>query len=295
MPYVPLLGVSRSETMRGVSGGTWAEAAAVTLNRGRDWVQGAVVIYGGQGPRPSLNGGRNPRRSRRQAGVAAKRSRETFRKLTVVVGSDDPFTRQAFRSGARSPGIEVLAEGTVTAAAEQLAARLAPDIVLLDVQTAAAEALRAIQQIRATVPGTRILACSAPAGTEFGLLCLSAGAWGYLSKDIDLAVLPRILRALACGEAVIPRALATELVRRFSKPNFARHFKPAELSPPECRLLEVLRTGLTLPEAAQELGVTLATAQRHFGSARRKLSVRPPASFSGPGGGRHRNYQLEVL
>lgn len=230
-----------------------------------------------------------PKQVRRVAG-----RRAASPQLRVLVGSDDPFTRRAFRSGARSPGIEVLGEGTVVSVAEQLAAQLEPDVVLLDVQTAAARGLAAIQQIRARVPGTRILACSAPAGTEFGLLCLSAGAWGYISKEIDLAVLPRILHALASGEAVIPRALGTELVSRFARPTPVDRLKPAELSPPECRVLELLRTGLTLPAAAAELGVTPATARRHFGSARRKLSMPSLASNPGAGGGRPRNHQLEV-
>jgi DNA-binding NarL/FixJ family response regulator len=215
-------------------------------------------------------------------------------RLTVLVGSDDPFTRQAFRTGARSPEIEVLADGTLEAVTEELASDLEPDIVLLDVQTTAAQALRAIQRIRFDAPGSRILACSAPAGTEFGLLCLSAGAWGYVSKEIDLEVLPRVLHALARGEAVIPRALATELVKRLARVSPLDRFEPSEISPPEARLLELLRTGSTLPEAAAELGVTVATARRHFGSVRRKLSVPPPASRRGAHGGRHRNHQLGV-
>jgi DNA-binding NarL/FixJ family response regulator len=214
-----------------------------------------------------------------------------IRKLGVLVGSDDPFTRQAFRTGASAPGIEVLGDGTLTAVSEVLAARLEPEIVLLDVQTGAAEALLAIQQVHARAAGARILACSAPAGTEFGLLCLSAGAWGYVSKEIDLAVLPQILHALASGEAVIPQALATELVKRFVRSDAVDRSKPAELSPPESRLLELLRTGFTLPEAASELAVTLATARRHFGRVRRKLSVPPPGSNSKSHDGGDRNHE----
>jgi DNA-binding NarL/FixJ family response regulator len=216
------------------------------------------------------------------------------RHLGVLVGSDDPFTRQAFRSGASVPGMEVLAEGTVTAVADQLAAAIEPDIVVLDVQTAAAHALRAIQKIRTRVPGTRILACSQPAGNEFGLLCLTAGASGYVSKEIDLAVLPRILCALASGEAIIPRALGTELVRRYARSEPTRRPRAGELSASECRLLELLRIGLTMQEAAEELAVTLSTARRHLGCARRKLSVPRPSSNPGPGGGRHRDHRPEV-
>lgn len=195
-------------------------------------------------------------------------------KLTVLVGSDDPFSRSAFRTGASGPGINVLAAGTLTEVVDQLVVELEPDIALLDVQTTAAAALRAIQHVRATAPTTRILACAAPAGTDFGLLCLAAGAWGYVSKEIELAVLPRVLRALANGEAVIPQALGTELVKRFTRATPAdRPRLSADLSQPECRLLNLLGTGQTLSEAAAELGISVATAKRHFGSARQKLSV----------------------
>jgi len=69
-------------------------------------------------------------------------------RLTVLVGSDDPFTRQAFCTGARRPGIEIVADGTLGAVTGQLASELEPYVVLLDVQTTAARALRAIQRKR---------------------------------------------------------------------------------------------------------------------------------------------------
>jgi DNA-binding NarL/FixJ family response regulator len=175
----------------------------------------------------------------------------------------------------------VLGSGTLASIAEELEAELEPDIVLLDVQTTAADALAAIQHIHTLRPRARILACSAPAGNEFGLLCLSAGAWGYISKDIDLSMLPRLLRALAQGEAVIPRALGTELVKRLVRSTPAGQEPPAALTPPERRLLELLRTGQTLREAAVDLGISLATARRHFGSARRKLASHYAATEGG--------------
>ncbi len=86
-------------------------------------------------------------------------------------------------------------------------------------------------------------------------------------------MLPRLLRALADGEAVIPRALGTELATRFVRSSPSGRVPPPPLSPPERRLLDLLRTGQTLSDAAAELGITLATARRHFGSARRKLAT----------------------
>lgn len=256
--------------MRTVSGGISAQAAAVSPD--------APGVGFGEKLRDvhaDAKGGRTDDGPNRLSRVGR---RAESGKVGVLVGANDPFTRQALRRGASSRGVEVLAAGTVTAVAGQLAAELRPHVVVLDVQTAAAQGLRAIQQIRASAPGTRILACCAPAGTEFGLLCLSVGAWGYVSKEIDLAALPGILCALARGEVIIPDALATELVRRFARASAGERLEPSELSQPECRLLELLRTGSSLSAAATELGVTLGTARRHLGSARRKLSVPPPAS-----------------
>jgi DNA-binding NarL/FixJ family response regulator len=194
--------------------------------------------------------------------------------LAVLVCSDDPFTRQAFSSGASATDIAVIAKSNLTDAVETLAAELEPDIVVLDVQVAAGRALATIQRLHQQVPRAGILACDAPTGTEFGLLCLVAGAWGYVSKEIDLAALPRLVRNLAHGQAMIPRALASELAKRFVAASRRPAAPPGgKLSGPESQVLELLRGGLTLPGAAAELGIGVATAQRHLGSARRKLSA----------------------
>jgi two-component system response regulator NreC len=255
-----------------VSGGQRPHAVAITVDPVADPLNGEPPKkVGGK----AVKEVRPPHAPRPEAGS---------RELSVLVGSDDPFTRHAFLAGASGPGITVLGSGTVASVAEQTAAELEPDIVVLDVQTTAAEALAAIRQIHNQVPRARILACSAPAGNEFGLLCLSAGAWGYVSKEIDLDVLPRLLRALAQGEAVIPRALGTELVKRLVRSTPAGQHPPPALTLPERRLLELLRIGQTLREAAAELGISLATARRHFGSARRKLATHQATSSAAVGG-----------
>jgi DNA-binding NarL/FixJ family response regulator len=243
--------------------GQWASLAAADL---------APLLSrpaGGSGARVSSIA----RRTKKGSGSAKKDAADKA-KLRVLVCSADPFTRRAFGSGASAPDIEVVARTNLTEAVENLAAELEPDLVVLDVQVPAATALRAIQQLHLEAPEARILACDAPAGTEFGLLCLLAGAAGYMSKEADLAALPRILRALAAGEVVTPRALATELAHRFVSaarraPKSSGHI----LSRPESQVLELLRTGRPLPEIASDLGIRPSTAQRHLGSARRKLAV----------------------
>ncbi len=216
-------------------------------------------------------------------------------KLRVLVSSADPFTRRGFGSGARAPDIEVVAKVNLNEAVENLAAELEPDVVVLDVQVPAVTALRAIQQLHNQAPTARILACDAPANSEFGLLCLLAGAAGYMSKESDLAALPRILRALAAGEAVTPRALVTELVHRFVSSSRRAPSPPGRtLTGPEAHVLELLRTGRGLADIAAELGIRPSTAQRHLGSVRRKLATGPANGGAGMPTLIHPSQELEV-
>ena len=125
------------------------------------------------------------------------------------------------------------------------------DVVVLDAQQSAVEALATLQCLRAVAPLARILVFSSPESIEFGVLCLCTGASGYLSKDIDLGALTRIVRGLGRGETIVSRALATELIARMraAQPRSTHHPRPA-LSASERRLLEMLRTGRSIAAAA---------------------------------------------
>ncbi len=285
----------------------WAAANVIVSS---DFIDGAdtVAFDGTNGvdaslvPLAAMPPSGRARRTRARRGAPGERptivptdARTNGTKLRVLVCSADPFTRRAFGVGASAPGIDVIARANLSEAVENIAAELDPDVVVLDVQVPAATALRTIQQLHGQAPEARILACDAPAGTDFGLLCLLAGAAGYMSKEADLAALPRILRAVASGEVVTPRALATELAHRFVSASRGAASPPGRpLSGPEARVLELLRSGRTMPDIAAELGIRPATAQRHLGSARRKLvaqaTAMPPAAANGPS----RHHQTDV-
>jgi DNA-binding NarL/FixJ family response regulator len=200
--------------------------------------------------------------------------------VRVLLASDDPFSREAFRSATRAPNLELVAATSIRVAAEQLAAEVQPDVVVLDAQGPAVDALLALRRIRRAVPDARVLVFSSPESLEFGWLCLSLGAAGYLSKDIELESMPRILERLHSGEAVFSRRMATQLVERLRIHEPAGRLAPAPITTPERQVLELIQSGNSLEQAAQELGVTIATLRRHLASARRKLAA-PLAPLSG--------------
>jgi two-component system nitrate/nitrite response regulator NarL len=192
----------------------------------------------------------------------------------VLVGSDDPVGRKAITAASRAEGISILDADSVSAVATELAGELEPDIVLIDVQLAPVDALLSVRRVRAAAPDARILVFSSPAATEFGVLCIKAGADGYLSKNINLGVLPNVLGSLGTGEAAISRAFATELVERVRRNGGRGRPTPERaLAARERQVVELAHAGLALPEIASELGISLATARRHLLSVHRLLSV----------------------
>jgi len=193
--------------------------------------------------------------------------------LGVVIGSDDPVTRRVFSAALeRARGIDVLAATTIAKVVELVSVELRPDVVVMDVQLVPVEGLMAVAQIRAASAGSRILTFNSPAGTEFGMLCLEAGASGYLSKEVDFESLPRVLLGLVRGEAAISRTLAGELVEHM-RPR-ARPGRRAEpMTASERRVVEHVQAAPSLERVAEELGVSLTTVRRHLVSARRKVAA----------------------
>ncbi|MHB8690629.1 MAG: response regulator [Solirubrobacteraceae bacterium] len=187
------------------------------------------------------------------------------------MASDDPLSRDAFKAASVAPGIELLAAANIVSVTERLA-ELAVDVVVLDAPQSAVDLLTTLGRLRTLAPDARIVVFSNPESNEFGVLCLCTGASGYLSKDIDLSALGRIVRGVGRGEAVVSRALATELIARMRDGQRRGGEGPlSAVTAREGRLLQLLRAGHTLETAAAELGVAQPTARRHLASARRKL------------------------
>lgn len=168
-------------------------------------------------------------------------------------------------------GLELLVAAGIDRVLEQLR-ELEADVLVFDAPLSAADLLAALAHARKLAPRARILVLSSPESLEFGELCLCVGASGYLSKDIDLRALARIIGGLGRGEAVVSRTVATGLIARLRS---AGRRGPAPrrraLTGPEARLLQLLRAGLTVENAAAELGLAEPIAHRHLTRARRKL------------------------
>ena len=120
-----------------------------------------------------------------------------------------------------------------------------------------------------------ILLASAP-DDAVGLRALRAGAAGYLSKEVEPEVLPRVLRGALEGEAAISRRLAMALIESYRRaPRGGSGLRPvrSELTDREWEVLDLLGSGTTTDEIARELVLSSETVRSHLKNLYRKLEV----------------------
>ena len=141
--------------------------------------------------------------------------------LTVLVADDHAPVRAGVRRALERHGITVCGEAADARSALQLALQLRPDVCLLDIRMPGG-GINAARAIADSLPGTAVVMLTISQDDEDLFGALSAGASGYLLKDIDPDRLPDALEGVLRGEAALPRVLVARLVEAYH-PHGRRH------------------------------------------------------------------------
>jgi two-component system nitrate/nitrite response regulator NarL len=120
----------------------------------------------------------------------------------VLVADDHPAYRRGVVRALERAGLEVVAQADDGAAALALARELAPDVALLDLRMPEASGSEVAAALRAEGSPTRVVVLSAYIEPEVVSAALSAGVYGYLSKDASRAAIVWAVAAAADGEPV---------------------------------------------------------------------------------------------
>jgi DNA-binding NarL/FixJ family response regulator len=196
--------------------------------------------------------------------------------LRTIVVDDDPLARRVVKDALQQAGITVIAEAGSGREAVELAAYYEPDVVLMDLVMPGMDGLEATRKIHSTRPGVSVVILTASDDEELGVLGLRAGAVGYLNKRVDLMTLPRVVRAVAAGEAAVPRDLTRRIIERFRRTREdAAGMRPVRsvLTSREWEVLDLLCAGATTEEVADDLVLSTETVRSHVKNILRKLKV----------------------
>ncbi|MFD8635469.1 response regulator [Streptomyces sp. NPDC059533] len=202
--------------------------------------------------------------------------------IRILIADDQPLVRRglALILGP-DPEFEVVGEAEDGAQAVALAAELRPDVVVMDIRMPVLDGVKATEELARTVPEARVLALSTFDMDEYVVAALRAGAYGFLPKDISPEELGAAVRIVHAGEAAVAPRLLTRLISAYvrtpARPRPPVAAIPADLTPRELEIWQLLATGLDNAEIARELDISVSTVKNHITGIFGKLGVRDRA------------------
>jgi len=189
----------------------------------------------------------------------------------VLLADDHELAREALRSVlAREPDLEVVGEARDGQEAVNLAARLRPDLVVMDIRMPGLDGFAATRALRDVLPGARVVMLTSSEQRAYALEALRAGAAGYLLKGATKGEVLATLRAALAGEVRVQPEVAGPLLGQL-----ARGEVPAEhgLSDREVEVLRLVARGRTNQAIGRELHLSLNTVKTHISHILAKLGV----------------------
>jgi DNA-binding NarL/FixJ family response regulator len=198
--------------------------------------------------------------------------------IRILVCDDQALVRDGFRLIlSANDDIDVVGEAADGAEAVELAKRLLPKVVLMDVRMPVMDGIEATRRIVASGLESRILILTTFDLDEYVYDALRAGASGFLLKDVTAAQLADGVRVVAAGEAMLAPTVTRRLLERF-----AGSLPGSEAGPPrleslterEREILTLLASGLSNAELGARLYLSEPTIKTHLSSIFRKLGVR---------------------
>lgn len=194
-----------------------------------------------------------------------------LRKTTIVLADDHSVVRKGFGLILSAhDDLEVVGEASNGKEAVELAEKLKPDVVVIDVSMPELNGIEGTRRISQVSPRTRVLALSMHRDAVYVREILRAGAKGYLVKDADDDAFVDAVRAVARGEGYISPAVSEVVLTDYRK----HVTNPVDLlTSREREVLQLIAEGQTNKEVANLLNLSVYTVEAHRGKIMEKLNL----------------------
>jgi DNA-binding NarL/FixJ family response regulator len=195
--------------------------------------------------------------------------------MRLLIADDHALFRESLRALLESRGIEVVGEAVNGREAVEIASRLRPDIVLMDLGMPEMGGLEAIRRLAAAEPDVRVVVLTASTEDEDLFEALQAGAQGYLLKDLDADSFFKLLTGALEGQPALTPELSRKILQAFSRrPQQPEREDPDALTERELEVLHLLVEGITSNrQLARRLQVSENTVKFHVRNILDKLHL----------------------
>ena len=200
--------------------------------------------------------------------------------IRVLLVDDQALFREGLRTLlGMQPGLVVVGEAANGEEALRLAAKLGPQVVLMDLRMPVLDGVTATRRLHEAQPDCRVIVLTTFDDDEYVFEGLRAGAVGYLLKDVPSEKLVEAIRAAAGGESFLQPSVAAKVVAEFARLAEQASAKPAPtlaepLSERELEVLRLVARGASNKEIAGALFIAEGTVKNHLTSILGKLGAR---------------------
>jgi|ERR1051325_688009 DNA-binding NarL/FixJ family response regulator len=203
--------------------------------------------------------------------------------ISVLLVDDHHIVRQGLRALLTSEGdLNIVGEAQTGREAVQLAARLYPEVVIMDLAMPRLNGWEATRQILKTLPTAKVIVLSSYGDDEHVQMAIAAGAAAYLLKQTAAADLVKAIREVKKGNAFFSPAIATRLREetcRSLEPSATVKEPDIQLTSRELEVLQLIAEGFANKQIAGELGLSVKTVEKHRQQVMNKLNIHDTAGL----------------
>lgn len=196
-------------------------------------------------------------------------------KLRILLADDHETVREGLRMILNAqPDMQVVATAGDGREAVDETARVAPDVVIMDISMPGLNGLAATAQLAERCPGAKVITLTRHADSTYLQQLLRAGAAGYVLKQSRPAELLHAIRSVATGSKYLDASMAGPVLGSYAKATAPGAEPAAPLSPRETEVLRLIAWGNTNKEIAARLDLSVKTVEAHKANGMRKLGMR---------------------
>ena len=194
--------------------------------------------------------------------------------VRLLLADDHRMLRDGLRRSMEDEGFDVVGEAADGQEAVRLANQRRPDVVLMDVSMPRLDGVEATRLIHRALPSVPVVMLTMHADGDVISRSIQAGAVGYLVKDCSTEEVAAAVRTAASGESTLSPGVASTMLDEVHRSGGAGAADGHVISAREEEVLQLVADGLSLPEVAARLYISVKTVKNHLASIYTKLEAR---------------------
>lgn len=194
--------------------------------------------------------------------------------IRLMLADDHRMLREGLSRSMSEHGFDVVGEARDGAEAVNMAQRLTPDVILMDVSMPEMDGVEACRQVRAAVPETKVVMLTMHADQEVLANAIRAGACGYLVKDCSTEEIAGAVRTVFSGEVALSHQLVASMLDEVRKLATVPPREDRVVTKREEEVLQLIADGRSTSEVADQMYISQKTVKNHLASIYQKLDAR---------------------